>query len=64
MILICKLILHIPDPDGSVKHDFYNSQGNPDYKYFYGDPDHIANTMRQVLSSHTNAAKLPVMDEL
>uniref|UniRef100_A0A1B6CYL7 Thioredoxin domain-containing protein 12 n=2 Tax=Clastoptera arizonana TaxID=38151 RepID=A0A1B6CYL7_9HEMI len=51
-------------PDGTVKHEVYNTKGNPSYKYFYSEPDHIVNSMKEVLSSHISTAKVPVMDEL
>lgn len=47
-------------PDGNVQKNYYNSNGNPKYKYFYSDPQSIAITMKMVLRAFSGH----VQDEL
>ncbi|XP_069127296.1 thioredoxin domain-containing protein 12-like [Argopecten irradians] len=39
------------DSDGNVLNDFYNKDGNSQYKYYYYSADHIVKTMKSVLDS-------------
>nr|CAD7573668.1 unnamed protein product [Timema californicum] len=50
------------DPNGVVMDEYYNEEGNPDYKYFYSDSKSVVSSMKRVLRKPTKHSK--VIDEL
>nr|CAD7197271.1 unnamed protein product [Timema douglasi]CAD7405481.1 unnamed protein product [Timema poppensis] len=50
------------DPNGVVMDEYYNEEGNPDYKYFYSDSKSVVSSMKRVLRKPTKHSK--VTDEL
>nr|CAD7444681.1 unnamed protein product [Timema bartmani] len=50
------------DPNGIVMDEYYNEEGNPDYKYFYSDSKSVVSSMKRVLRNLTKHSK--VTDEL
>jgi hypothetical protein len=50
------------EPDGKVKTEFFNEDGNPSYKYFYSNAESVAATMRRVKNSIKSGSRM--MEEL
>ena len=47
--------IYFLDPQGPVLPGFYNSKGNPSYKFFYFNADTVLSSMRQVLEDFPEA---------
>ncbi|CAG2062420.1 unnamed protein product [Timema podura] len=45
------------DPNGVVMDEYYNEEGNPDYKYFYSDSKSVVSSMKRVLRNLTKQLK-------
>lgn len=53
----------ISDSEGEVQTEFYNENGNPQYKYFYPDAESIVKMMKKV-SDEISTKPRPLADEL